>query len=673
MEKITVPTTKGMQEEIVYNIKDFPYTKQLGTTTYRKGNKAFINVPCAFDIETTTIDCAEPYGFMYQWQFCVGEDVCFGRTWEEFQTFVQKLTLALQLNKNRLLPVYVHNLAFEFQFMYQFIQIDSIFAKDKRKPLKVTTPGIEYRCSYFLSNMSLKKFCENSHLCTHYKMDGEEFDYRKRRTPATELTMEEKGYCYNDVRGLCECIASYMEHDTLDSIPLTNTGFVRRDYRNKMQSQHNRKIFEKIALTPPQYELLRAAFRGGNTHANRFMANRILSGVYSYDEQSSYPAEIMTGYYPMGKFMWVTLDTQEKLDKYCAEFCVVMEITIYNPSAKEGVVIPYIPISKCTEHANIVNDNGRVLSADLLTMSLTEIDLEIIRKTYDMDGFTVNKAMYARRGELPRELRETMMEYYKAKTTLKGVEGKEYEYMKSKNRLNSSFGMMVSDIAHGEIGFADGEWKEQKPDLAKAIDKYYKSRNNFMSYQWGVYVTAHARASLQEMIDEVGEDAAYVDTDSVKFVGEEHCSAFENRNAAIESKCSDASIPALCEHKGKKYYLGTWDYDGYYKKFKTLGAKKYAYVDSKDNFHITVSGMGKAKGAKAVGCIENFKLNAKPFEDVGRTVSYYNDTPVQKITVDACSFTTGANIGVLDTTYTLGVTYEYWNLIYENEELHNTP
>lgn len=48
---------------------------------------------------------------------------------------------------------------------------------------------------------------------------------------------------------------------------------------------------------------------------------------------------------------------------------------------------------------------------------------------------------------------------------------------------------------------------------------------------------------------------------------------------------------------------------GNYKKFITQGAKKYAYIDKKDNkIHITVSGVPK-KGAKGLKKLEDFRDN----------------------------------------------------------------
>lgn len=696
MRKLKVETIEGIKEEIVYNVNDFPYYSFYKEKTCFKYPNTYYNISSSFDIESTTIETEyniingkkvykeNPYGFMYHWQFCIKDKVVFGRTWEEFELFLKRLKRAMKLNKKRILVVYIHNLAYEFQFMKDFLDIENLFAKDKRKPMKVNVKGIEFRCSYFLSNMSLAKFCENSEDVKHYKL-VDTYDYRKKRLPNTPLTEEELGYCYNDVRGLCECLDSMLKYDTIATLPLTNTGFVRREYRQAMkQNKKNHERFVNTALNTEQYTMLKKAFRGGNTHANRFLANVILDNVHSFDISSSYPSSMAIDLYPMGKFTECTIDSQEKLDYFCTEFCCVFEVEFYNIVLNKNEVIPYIDIAHCEKQSNIINDNGRVLSADMIKLTLTNIDLDIIRQTYTFEGFEIKKSMYAEKGKLPKELREKLMHFYTLKTQLKDIENKEYEYMKSKNRLNATFGMCVTDIANDEIIYNEDEmlWEEYKANLEEEIEKFYGSRNNFLSYQWGVFVTANARKRLQTMLNIVGRDVIYTDTDSIKFINDKHIKEFEDYNKILIEQAENNDIPAYVDRIEvkdgkeitKRFYLGTWDNDGNYKRFKTLGAKKYAYEkirkdkktgQEKKIFEVTVSGMGKKKGAERVGSIENFNIGTT-FSDIGRTTSWYNDNKPHKITLDGCTFTTASNIGILDTTYTLGVTMEYFELIENN-------
>ena len=680
--------------EPVYTVYDFPYEKKCARLKtcakhVKKGKQfyQYYNVPVAFDIETTSVEPPykldkkgkkvydyDPYGFMYHWQFCLVDTVIFGRTWEEFILLLENLAKYLHLNKSLRLVIWCHNLSFEFQFIKEFIHIQSIFAREKRKVLTVLTDEfIEFRCSYFLSNMTLAKFCENSELCYYYKM-VDTYDYRKFRTPETPLTETEQQYCYLDVRGLCQCIATMLQDDTMARLPLTNTGFVRRSFRKAMQKNYkNWYILQDSRLTPHLYDLLHWMFRGGNTHASRFFANTILSNLKSKDLQSSYPAAMMYGKYPMGQFTEIKDITQREFDRCINnDHACIIHCRIINPRVKPGTVVPYIDIAHCKNTLNIINDNGRVLSADELEICINEIDYQIIKRTYDHDGIKILEFYHTLKEQLPDEFRIELMKWYEKKTELKDIIEFTYEYLKSKNRVNSAYGMMVTDMCHTTVNYDAEEmlWYDTKPDTEHALDIYYSSKNSFLAYQWGVWVTSIARGMLQITIDILGMDLIYTDTDSVKYINpQKYDKVFEDLNARIIKQCMSNDIRSYSERDGKKYYLGIWDDDGEYIRFKTLGAKKYCneHYNKKGElvFEITVAGMNKKKGAMAVGQIENFNIGKK-FENVGRTTSWFNDEKPHEITEQGCTFTTASNIAILDTTYTLGVSKEYWELICDN-------
>lgn len=695
MRLINVETIDGIKQEEVYNIYDFPYY-ELAFAPICTGKKStFYNIACTFDIESTTIETPKddkgkhiipPYAFMYQWQFCIMGKVIFGRTWEEFQFLLRNIRTKMHLSNHTKLAIYVHNLSYEFQFMKEFLKLDKIFARTKHKVMKVgTKDGFEFRCSYFLSNMSLAKFCENTNNVKHYKL-VDQYDYKKIRTPQTPLTEIEEGYCFNDVKGLAECIEELISgEDSIATIPLTNTGYVRREFRQAVKAnKKNHANFKKTALTAEQYEMLVKAFRGGDTHANRFLVNTVLDDIHSFDISSSYPTSMMIDDFPIGKFSECIIDDEEKLDYYMNNYCCVFDVTFYNIYADKNNVIPYVDIGHCYQKSNIINDNGRVIQADKISIVCTHIDLQIILDTYDFDDegyYEINKSIYSEKGKLPVEFRQKIMEYFTIKTQLKGIDDKEYEYMKSKNRLNSAYGMSVTSIVHNDIEYDQYsmEWSELVGDTETALTNFYKSRNNFLPYQWGVFVTANSRKRLRSMLKVVGRDVVYTDTDSIKFRNKIHVKAFEEINKKLMLQAENNDIPAYCDRTDKKdgkevitrFYLGTWDNDGEYIRFKTLGSKKYCYekLDKKGKikFEITVSGMSKKKGAIQVGSIENFNIGQQ-WGDVGRSISWYNDEQIHRITINGDTFTTASNIGILDTTYELGVTNEYWDIISENND-----
>ena len=122
MISIRVDTTEGTKTEKVYGIHDFPYERYSHANVSLKTGKnpvIYLELSAAFDIETTNIieDVERPYAFMYHWQFCIENSVVFGRRWEEFTEFLRRLHDALYLAANRRLVVFIHNAAFEFQFM----------------------------------------------------------------------------------------------------------------------------------------------------------------------------------------------------------------------------------------------------------------------------------------------------------------------------------------------------------------------------------------------------------------------------------------------------------------------------------------------------------------------------------------------------------------------------
>lgn len=269
----------------------------------RKRKKAdTIELVCAFDIETSYIKDIEQ-NVLYIWQFQV-DDICtvIGRTWEEWQVFTKRLSEAVG---SRTLVIYVHNLSYEFQFirsLYDFLP-EFVFCTGSRKILKATMLGnLEFRCSYLHCNMALGTWLAKMGVESQKQKN---FDYEKVRLPWTELSEKELLYCVNDVRGLVQAIKKEMalDGDNLDTIPLTSTGYVRRDVRNALKP-----IYFKISRNFPSlrtFELLRQAFRGGNTHANRHMNSITLEGVKSYDRSSSYPDVQLNCRFPITPFKTV--------------------------------------------------------------------------------------------------------------------------------------------------------------------------------------------------------------------------------------------------------------------------------------------------------------------------------------------------------------------------------
>lgn len=649
--------------QYAYQWNEFPF-EILKKDIIKSGkHKMYQRHPMTFDIETSKIptdDEGHYQAFMYIWQVCIEGNVVFGRRWEELQEFMQKVVNAYKLSEGERVVVYVHNLSFEFQFIQDYFKFIDVFAMASRSILTAKTAHLEFRCSYKLSNMSLAKFIENTPNTLHYK-GVDDLDYATVRTPDTQLTEVEYGYCFNDVKGLYECVMELLKEDNIATIPLTSTGYVRRDCRNAMnKNKNNRKMFLRSRLTLLQYKLLRECFRGGNTASDRYLTNLILKLVGSYDLSSSYPFQMIAREYPLGKWNYGVIPDIKTLEEYNSKYCTIARYTFKNIRLRDEKPIPYIPQSKCLALGNDREIyNGRILHADFLTISMTNIDFDIVREQYEYDEIAVEEFHYSRKGLLPKELRDTIMYYFEKKSELKGDEEHYYEYMKSKNKLNSIYGMTVTNILNTEIEYHDGEYTEKKmteEEMQEALDKYYKNHRSFLNYSWGVFVTAYARRELEDGLNIAGLDTIYCDTDSVKFIGN-HDKEFEAYNERLNKECEEKGIRNYTEVNGKRFYMGIFDKEKGYDEFITLGAKKYAFLQN-GKLGITVSGLSKKKGAEELekkGGLRRFQRN-EVFYNSGRTIAQYNSAEVHDITVNGCTFSTASNLAIVDTTYTLGIT-----------------
>jgi predicted lipid carrier protein YhbT len=331
--------------------------------------------------------------------------------------------------------------------IYHF-QPENIFAVSSRKVLKADMwDCFEFRCSYKLTNMSLKQFTSKMQV-KHQKLSGDEFDYSVKRYPWTPLSDEELQYCINDVLGLVEAINALMErdNDTLQTIPLTSTGYVRRNAKRAMKdgSVHHNFVYS-ILPDIETYIALREAFRGGNTHANRYYAGDIVENVHSADRSSSYPAVMCNCEFPMSVFTPILpKDLNTDYIARCITIrhkALLLRIGIENLSLRDKFWgCPYLSKDKCRNIRKAVDteDNGRILEAEYLETTITDIDLKIITEEYQ-GKIIFLQGWYASYKKLPEPLINEVIKYYRDKTELKGVIGQEIYYDKAKALLNSLY------------------------------------------------------------------------------------------------------------------------------------------------------------------------------------------------------------------------------------------
>ena len=604
-------------KDVLKEISEIEYT-----TINTNKKVEYLNLEVAFDIEATStyINLDEKFAFMYLWTigFKDSNYIYHGRTWGEFQELIQSLNKLFNLSPSRRLVIYVHNLGYEFQFMRKYFDWEEVFSIELRKPIKaVTTSGIEFRCSYILSGFSLERLAKN--LVSHKveKLIGN-LDYSLIRHSETDLTIQEIDYAINDVLIVLYYINEQINYyKDISKIPNTNTGRVRRfvrdrcyysDKNHKKASKGKyfryRKLMEDLTLDPMTYKMLTRAFMGGFTHANANYTGKVLEDVTSIDFNSSYPAVMLSEQFPMSRAIPTKLTKEKNFEYYRKRFCLLFDVKFTGLIAK----IPqenYISESKCWKLEGALINNGRVQKADILATTITEVDFEIIEQCYEWEKMEIANLHRYYKGYLPYAIIQSIIKLYEDKTVLKGVEGSEVEYLLSKGMLNSVYGMCVTAVVRDEIAYTD-DWEINPADIEKQIQDYNESKNRFLYYPWGIWTTAFARRNLWYGIIAMGNDYVYSDTDSIKFLNYEKHKPFieaynKNLIKKLKKMCSLYKIPIEKlkpkTKEGKEKFIGLWDFDGHYSKFKTLGSKRYLVEHSKTGeLELTVAGLSKKEG-----------------------------------------------------------------------------
>lgn len=621
------------------------------------------------DLEKTSI--------CYLWQFGFNDTVWYGRELAEFVDLLELLN-----DPDICKIIYIHNLAYEFQFLRNIVKFESVFARTTRKPIYAVLAehNIEIRCSYMLTRLSLDAWAKNKELSVK-KLTGT-IDYDVIRTPETKLDQQILDYGENDILVMYYGLREYRaKYKSVERIPLTQTGEVRRPTKAQLVKDVK---WTKLctSLVPANYEnfyRLIKVFAGGYTHGNYYYAAEILENVKSFDIASSYPWVMLSRKYPMSTFEKVT-DYKKYYDD---DHSLILHIIFRNLDAV--TYNTYISSSHCDKLRGGLYDNGRVLSADYCELWTTNVDLQIIEQVYTWDSMEVVDAYMAYNDYLHPDFCRKIVEQYLYKTSFKNDPEHIDLYMQGKQFVNSLYGMMVTNNIRDVVTFPD-DWKVQNltpSAVNEELDKLRSSpHKNFLAYQFGVFVTAYARYNIWQAIIALDAYVAYVDTDSVKLYNNDG-KWFDDYNKKIKSSYYDIATRLDIDErnlhpkdkKGVEHPIGVFDYEGTYKKFVTLGAKRYCYEDD-DGLHITVAGVNKKTGVAALdGKIENFNEHLEfDYFQSGKKIVNYNDnqSPVtwNKGAYDEYASSDKFGITLQPTTYGMNSAADYLETILANDCPH---
>lgn len=636
------------------------------------------------------------HAYMYIWQMCFGDYIIIGRTWEQWMKTMERIQMHYGLgvtkdtdplkNTSRTVSkqaiVWIANSGYEFQFLckkkWQGRNIirrtedsgEPVFSDHQRKPISFEldfsdTMGAGFRCLDVLrvagGNLATvaKNYCVTKKLVT-YDKDGNkisDLDYTKMRNSKTVLTDDELAYCYNDVKILNEWDKYYKDvfMKQVGFAPLTSTALIRQAVKQNWNNQKHTPdgwLYNMFPQTMREYLIaVLELYRGGYTHANISLVGKMLEGVRGMDFTSSYPAVLLQEKFPVTNFADENIYSEDELREFNSQFnshsvemCWYAEITFYMVRPKtthsfESVykVKEYGALNKSERKYintyNAVIDNGKILSTEQMTVTITEEDWKSYNEFYDWDCADVHYVKSAQAGYLPDYFTSVIKEMYKRKSVLKrqGLD-ETIEYILAKAFVNGLYGLCVQKMHFDDILFDPvAGWSQiskitqskiNTEDLMKeyeefedAFDKMYhdmikkdvKDKQGnivgiqmrmFLNPYWGIWVTAYARRRILTAIAYLNEDAIYSDTDSVYFLNyEKHKAWFEEYNRKVTEKNKKLF--------GKDFNelgdLGTFDpvvIKGENRKFEeysfmTFGAKRYIKWSSDYDIAVTVAGLPK--------------------------------------------------------------------------------
>lgn len=709
-------------------------------------------LPMSFDIETTSIlTDSECTGYMYHWQFGIGDFIVLGRTWEEFDKLITAIINRLQLGEKEIKDkthffecrIWVANLGFEFQFLRFRYDVKDVFAKTSREPLTVLCDnGLFFQDALAITNSSLAKIPELYQLYTQ-KLVGD-LDYSKIRNSLTylDLTTEER-YCINDVAILIE-FADWLQVNYINNgldIPYTKTGILRDSVKKnylewindiKWTSEdstkhrtfaNSKKVRWLSSLFPKTYkEFLfdqQFLFRGGYTHGNSLHSFEKLYNVNGVDFTSSYPAVMIQKLYPMTKFTdYKRIPTIEEViensengiaSKVRICFYGLENITthsIESISKTEEYHITKKSISKCRTEYGIICDNGRVISAKQLTVSLTDVDLKVYQMFYKWRDYEILSAQCSAYGKLPKYLTDVVIYYYALKAELKKKRLEDStQYKIAKAMVNAAYGMMCEHLHLSNVEYINNEWKQPEAMPPEELQERYeteifgknydgkKAPKKFLSMYWGIWVTAHARYNLLSMVAKIGNDCMYCDTDSIYlqhyYKYQDIIDNYNNKIYIINRKWVSEYNETHEDKIDMNHFIDLGEFDKLNKEsnyiFKQGGAKRYIKMSRHFDKELkkwivkkeqTIAGLPKKAYIKfckseKLDFFDTFSVNGFTIPHC-KNAHCYNDYPHSDILIDSDNntekMTEFSSIGIFPIDFTMKLDSGFLAIVHQYAE-----
>lgn len=625
----------------IFKVNGIPFTISKGSILCLE--------PVCLDIETSNNHAEKPEDlrtWIVSIQVYFNNEYYLFRTPEELVKWFNKIYKRLKLyptsKYKKKLIIYIHNASYDLSYLLPYINLLPDFGYSNQGiiegPNKILTyvrGSLEFRCSYLLTSMSLEKWSKEMNV-EHKKQVGL-YDYDAIIYPDTKLSDNQKIYDKYDVLSMRECLEKQMQYhnDTLATIPLTSTGYVRRNLRKSCRKDkyYRNEFFYDNRLNPDLFTYYLRSYAGGITHNNRFYKDIVvkIGEKYTYidgteikvnnighrDFKSHYPTQMTCYLFPLGIPQLIykndmdfamTIDT---ILSWYPQFSSMCVIRFYEANLKDiRISMPFMQHSKCYETHFIRNilDNGRIISAKgEWIMYVDNLTLDILNEQYELD-YEILEVYRMINKPLPDCITSVVDKYFKGKSDKKNLVNElieelgkldpktteaEFDLMQDKKLLNAIYGCTATNPLRDKIEITeDIEYRyiqtySNIDDISEGLKAYYNGRNNYLAYQVGCTVTALARHELYEYIKVIGyEKCLYCDTDSIFYIKDDKTEkAIESLNAEKKKKAHKVILD-----NDKEEYYDCFGPEPDCLAFKGLHSKCYGVVTDK-GLELTIAGI----------------------------------------------------------------------------------
>lgn len=622
----------------------------------RRSKITYSDKPMFLDIETShNHDPDNPICWIVSIQVLFDDAYHLFRTPEEFIEYITDLSKRMKLSTERRLVIYIHNASYDLSYLLPYIQ-KYYPGKDERhcimhgehKIIQYYQGGLEFRCSYLLSGVSLEKWSKEMNV-EHQKQVGL-YDYDAIIYQDTQLDADSLTYDEYDVLAMHECFDKQLEAhgDYIASVPLTSTGYSRRLLRNNCEHDKNyrQEFFLDNMLDIDSMLMSLEGYAGGYTHNNRYKKSTvqisyaieegILKGRIKHrDFRSHYPSQLRTYPMPWGRPELYydirdhdsyfalhnhDINIDEIIDMYPDYFCMCA-IRIDGMILKDmKITMPFMQRSKMKDMdvKRYLCDNGRLVTCiGSFTTYVDNLTLKILRQQYNFD-YTIIQVYRFKTKPCPKPISDTIDKLFKDKSDYKIIWKKcQKEYgefhpktieaafrlLQSKKLLNSIYGCLATMPLRNEYDLDFEHYNQDTGELdpflvvnelktrglkEEALNDFYKKRSSFLHYPVGVACTAAARYELYEYITTIGYDKVlYVDTDSIFYLTDAET---ESRVEALNAE-KNKKAPYITNINGERIYYDVFEEEPNIIAFKGLHSKCYGYITENNEMKLVVAGV----------------------------------------------------------------------------------